>query len=142
MAIEEKRAWIMGVVSVVAYAVYLIIVLGRAGDTSLAEVSYVSAMLWSIGAAIVVSIVLNIVAAIAGPKDATLKDQRDREISRFGDHVGQSFVVIGAVSALLLAMAEADYFWIANAVYLAFVLSAVLGSVAKIFAYRGGFQAW
>ena len=141
MAIEEKRAWIMGVVSVVAYAVYVVIVLGRAGDTSLAEVSYVSAMLWSIGAAIVVSILLNIAAAIAAPQD-TKKDQRDREIGRFGDHIGQSFIVIGGVTALVLAMAEADYFWIANAVYLAFVLSAVLGSVAKIFAYRGGFQAW
>jgi hypothetical protein len=142
VAIEEKRAWIMGVVSVIAYAVYIAIILGRADDGGLARTPYVTVMLWSIGGAIVLSILLNIVAAIAGPRDATLKDQRDREIGRFGDHVGQSFVVIGGVAALLLAMAEADYFWIANVVYLAFVLSAVLGSVARIFAYRGGFQEW
>jgi hypothetical protein len=43
------------------------------------------------------------------------------------------------VAALVLAMAEADHFWIANAVYLAFVLSALLGSAAKIVAYRRGF---
>ena len=37
-----------------------------------------------------------------------------------------------------LAMLEVAYFWIANAVYLAFFLSAVLGSVARIVAYRRG----
>jgi hypothetical protein len=40
------------------------------------------------------------------------------------------------------AMAEADHFWIANALYLAFALSAVTESVSKIFAYRRGFQPW
>jgi hypothetical protein len=39
-------------------------------------------------------------------------------------------------------MAEVPHFWIANAVYLAFTLSAILGSVARIFAYRRGFQPW
>jgi hypothetical protein len=33
-------------------------------------------------------------------------------------------------------------FWIANVVYLAFVLSASPGSIAKIIAYRRGFQTW
>ena len=39
---------------------------------------------------------------------------------------------------LILAAAEADHFWIANTIYLAFVLSTVTGSVAKIVAYRRG----
>jgi cell division protein FtsW (lipid II flippase) len=69
-------------------------------------------------------------------------DQRDREINRFGEYIGQSFVVIGGVAALILSMAEFDHFWIANAVYLAFVLSALLGSTAKVIAYRRGFQPW
>jgi len=66
----------------------------------------------------------------------------DREIYRFGEYIGQSFVVIGGVAALLMAMAEWDHFWIANVIYLTFVLSAMLGSVAKIVAYRRGFQPW
>ncbi|MBB4691157.1 hypothetical protein [Paractinoplanes abujensis] len=69
-------------------------------------------------------------------------DQRDREIGRFGDHIGQSLVVAGAVAAMVMALFEARYFWIANVIYLAFVLSAVLGSTAKIFAYRRGFHPW
>jgi hypothetical protein len=139
---EEKRAWIMGVVSVVAYAVYAVVILGRAESISLVDVPYVAMLVWTIGGAIVVTIVLSILVAIASPRDANLKDERDREIGRFGEYVGNSFVVIGGVSALVLAMAEANHFWIANAVYLAFVLSSILSNIAKIAAYRWGFQKW
>jgi hypothetical protein len=137
---EEKRAWILGVAAIVSYAVYLVVVLGRAGERPLAEVPYATPLLWTVGSSIVASIVLSILAAVISKDGA--KDQRDREISRFGEYTGHSFVVIGAVAALLLAMAEAPHFWIANAVYLAFTLSAILGSTARIFAYRRGFQPW
>lgn len=131
----------MVVVSACTYAVYAVVVLGRAATGRLADVSYVGTLVWAVGISIVVSIVLNIVASFVTPKDDAIKDQRDREIGRFGDYVGQSFVVIGAVAAMILSMARADYFWIANAVYLAFTLSALVGSVARIFAYRTGLPA-
>ncbi|WP_371675340.1 hypothetical protein [Streptomyces sp. NBC_01276] len=47
-----------------------------------------------------------------------------------------------AVTALGLAMAEAAPFWIANAIYPAFVLSSVLGSTVKLVSYRLGFHPW
>jgi hypothetical protein len=142
MSFEEKSAWIMGVVAVGSYAVYLAIVLGLAGSTPLTEVSYVAPLLWTVGSSIAVSIALHAVVGISSPRDAGKKDQRDREIYRFGEYIGQSFVVIGGVAALLMAMAELEHFWIANVIYLTFVLSAILGSVAKIVAYRRGFQPW
>jgi cobalamin synthase len=142
MSFEEKNVWIYAAVSLAAFGVYVVIILGRAQGIPLAEVPYVGVMLWTIGAAIAASIVGRIVVAIAWPKDADKKDQRDKEINRFGEYIGQSFVVVGAAAALVLSMAEVDHFWIANAVYLAFVLSALLGSTAKIFAYRRGFQPW
>ncbi|MFE3991186.1 hypothetical protein ACFXPW_05675 [Streptomyces goshikiensis] len=143
VAFQEKRAWIMGVVAILGYAVYLAVVLARAGaGVPLAEVAYIAPLLWTVGGAIAVSIALNIAVAIASPGEADAKDQRDKEIARVGDHAGQSFLAIGAMAALALAMAEADYFWISNAIYLGFVLSAVLGSVVKLAAYRSGFQSW
>ncbi|WP_455353093.1 hypothetical protein [Streptomyces sp. SYSU K217416] len=142
MTFEEKRAWIMAMVAIGAYATYLALVLGRAGDIPLTEVSYVSTLLWTIGAAVAVSIALHIVVAAASPEDANKKDQRDREITRFGEYAGQSFVVVGGLAVLGMAMAEVHHFWIANTICLAFFLSAVLGSVAKIVAYRWGFQPW
>ena len=44
----------------------------------------------------------------------------------------------GAAAALVMAMAKAEYFWIANVIYLGFVLWAVAGSVLKLVAYRRG----
>lgn len=142
MSQEEKRAWIMLVVSPGAYAIYLGIIVSQANGITIADVPYVTTMLWSIGGAIIAAIILNILASIVSPKDAGKKDQRDREIYRFGEYVGQSFLVIGGVSALLMAMAEVPYFWIANAVYLAFVLSAFLSSLAQVIAYRKGLPTW
>jgi cell division protein FtsW (lipid II flippase) len=142
MSFEEKNTWVFALVTVGAYAAYLATILGRAQETPLAEVSYVGPMLWTIGAAIAAAIVGRILTAIVWPKEADKADQRDREINRFGEYIGQSFVVIGGVAALGLSMAEVDHFWIANAVYLAFVLSALLGSTAKLVAYRRGFQQW
>jgi hypothetical protein len=141
VAYEEKRAWIMLVVSAIAYAVYAAVVLSRSGPTPLTQVPYVATLLWITGASIVASIVLNIAVAVRRPKDSR-RDQRDREIGQFGDRIGQSFVVVGGVLAMFLAMLRLDHFWIANAIYLAFTLSAALGSVARIVGYRRGFQAW
>lgn len=142
MTSEEKSAWVMLVIAACAYAVYVAVIVGRAANTPLAEVPYASAMLWTIGGAIVVNIVVNILAGIASPKSAAKKDQRDREIYRFGEYVGRAFIVIGGVAALIMAMLELPYFWIANVVYLAFVLSAILSSVAKVIVYRRGLPAW
>jgi len=142
MSALEKRAWIRLGAAIAAYATYLVLILIRDEGISLAEVSYVPALLWTIGGAIVVSIVLDILVSIVSPRDVGQADQRDREIARFGDTVGQSFVVIGGVAALLMALVELPYFWIANAVYLAFVLSAVLGGIARLVAYRRGLPQW
>ncbi|SCG40648.1 hypothetical protein [Micromonospora coxensis] len=142
MAFEEKRAWIMAAVAVVAYASYVAVVLGRADGIPLADVPYAAALLWTVGGAIVAAIVLHIVVSIVSPEGANQADQRDREIHRVGEHIGQSFVVVGAVAALGMALARWDHFWIANVVYLGFVLSAVVGSAARIVAYRRGFQTW
>jgi len=139
---EEKRAWIIAVATVAMYATYLTVILERATNTPLTDVSYVSAMLWAVGVSIAASIVLSIVVSITAPREAGRRDQRDKEIHRFGEYVGQSFVVIGGVAALVMSLAELDHFWIANVIYAGFTLSAILGCVAKIAAYRWGFRPW
>ena len=136
MSSEEKRAWILGPVAVVSYATYLLLLL-------LTDLSYAPVLIGAVLASIVASIVLHIDVTTRGPHEP--KDERDREIGRFGDTIGQSFVVLGGVIALILALAQGGYFWIANALYLGFVLSAVFGSVARVCAYRYGLpgrNAW
>lgn len=138
MSFEEKGAWITGFVAVAGYAVYLVLILGQGRPVP--DVDYVVPMLWTIGGAIVTGIIGSVIAGITSPKDK--KDQRDRQIYRFGEYTGQAFLVIGGVGALLLAMVQADYFWIANVLYLGFVLSGILSTIAKVVAYRRGLPAW
>src|SRR5262249_57989492 len=62
----------------------------------------------------------------------------DKEIYRFGEYASRWFIVAGAAAGFFLALAKVDYFWIANAIYLGFVLWAVVGSAIKLVAYRRG----
>ncbi|MGW5261892.1 hypothetical protein ACWEQG_13005 [Microbispora sp. NPDC004025] len=142
MTHEEKRAWIRLVVAVVAYAAYVVAILRRAGGGPLPDVPYTAAMLWTIGGAIGAAILAEIGMAIVNPRASRVIDARDKEIGRLGDYTGQAFVVIGAIAAMLMAMAEWDRFWIANVIYLFFVLSAILGDTTKIILYRRSVPEW
>ena len=142
MTHEEKRAWIRLVVAVLGYSAYVAVIASRADGRSLPDVPYASILLWTVGAAIVASIVAEAGMAVVIPGASRAKDVRDREIGRLGEHIGQSFVVIGAVAAMLMAMADWDRFWIANVIYLCFVLSAILGGITKVIVYRKSFPQW
>jgi len=145
MASEERSSWVMVVVATTAYVIYLSLVLSGGATLPLAPADYGWQVLWTILGAIVVTVLaeigLAIVDGVRGDKTGR-RDERDRRIHQLGEYTGQAFVVIGALAALILAILEADAFWIANAVYLAFVLSAVLGSITKIALYRGGLPTW
>ena len=138
MSYEEKRTWVYLVTSAGAYLVYLAIVLGRVADTPIDRVPYVAVMLWSIGGSIVASIAGGMLVETARPSDSRRADVRDKEIYRFGEYASRWFLVAGAAAGLVMAMARWDYFWIANVIYLGFVLWAVGGSVLKLIAYRRG----
>ena len=142
MSFEEKKTWIYGVLAAVVPGVYFVIVLGQLRSTAITEIAYERPMLTAIGVSIVLSIVLwivlRIVVAMASPKEADKKDERDTNINRFGEYVGSHILGIGAVGALGLAMAQYEHFWIANAIYLAFVLQALTSSAVKLVAYRRG----
>ena len=143
MSYEEKGTWVFLAIAVTGYAVYLFLVLPQflAGEP-VAEIDWVTPMLWTIGGAIVAGIIGRILVEIVSPSESTKGDIRDKEIDRLGERVGNSFVVIGGVGALILAMFDVDTFWIANALYLGFVISGVLSAVTKLVAYRRGVPTW
>ena len=138
MSYEEKGIWVYLVTSAAAYAVYLAIIVGRLASTPAAEVPYVSVLLWTAGASIVANTVGRVLVETASPSDSRRADVRDRDVSRFGEYASRWFLVAGAAAALVMAMAKVDYFWIANVIYLGFVLWAVAGSALKLAAYRRG----
>jgi hypothetical protein len=138
MSYEEKGTWVYLVAVAGAYAVYLAIILGRVQGTPVSEVPYVSVLLWTTVASVVASTLGRTLIETARPSDSRRKDVRDREIYRFGEYASRWFVVGGAAAGFFLALAKVDYFWIANVIYLGFVLWAIVGSVLKIVAYRRG----
>ncbi|WP_431917509.1 hypothetical protein [Nonomuraea jabiensis] len=139
MSSEEKRSWIHVVVGVGVAAVYFVTVLSKVPGADVTRIAYVRPMLIAIGAGIGLGIVASIAAAIASPREAGRTDERDRQIHRLGEYVGFYVMSIAAIVPLALAMAEAAHFWIANTLYLAFVLATVASSITKIVLYRRGF---
>jgi hypothetical protein len=138
MSYEEKGTWVYLVAVVGAYAVYLAIILGRLRSSPAAEVPYGWVLLWTTVASVVASTAGRTLVETARPSDGHRRDVRDEEIYRYGEYVSRWFVVGGAAAAFFMALAKVDYFWIANAIYLGFVLWAIAGSVVKLVAYRRG----
>lgn len=142
MTYEERTTWAQLLVAIVGTVVYVVLILGKADGGPLAEVAYQSTLLWVIGLSIVASILLSIGFSIASGERSFRSDQRDKEIGAFGTRMGQAWIVIGALAAMLMAMAEWDWFWIANVLYLCFAVSAIFEGVAKVVAYRRGLPQW
>jgi predicted membrane channel-forming protein YqfA (hemolysin III family) len=135
---QEKRAWIYAAVAVLVPVAYTAVLIARAPADGIAAGRYVVPMLIAVGASIALNILAVAVVAGAAPKEATAGDERDRAIGQRGDHVAFYVLSIAALVPLVLAMREAPYFWIANSLYLAFALAALVSSVVKIVAYRRG----
>lgn len=139
MSYEERGQWVYLAATTIAYGAYLVLMLGQAGATPLPEIDYQPLVLWTIGAAVAGSIIGRIVIEIVRPSESHREDVRDKEIGRFGEYVSGVILGIGMVGPFILTLVEADHFWTANAIYLVFVVQAVVGTVIKLLAYRRGF---
>ncbi len=139
MSFEEKSTWIYAVLAVAIPVIYFATIVGQVQTTAVTDIAYQGPLLAAIGVAIVIAIVANIAVAISSPKEAGKSDQRDKDINRFGEYVGGIVLSVCLLVPFGLAMAEVDYFWIANAIYLAFIASAIAATTVKLVAYRRGF---
>ncbi|UYO97536.1 hypothetical protein OED01_02030 [Microbacterium sp. M28] len=142
MVYEERNTWTGLVVSVIAMTGYVIAVLQSAGGRPLTEVDWFPIMLWTIGISIVATILLSILWGLfAGAKDPDgvgKSDIRDRDIGHMGSRVEQAFLVIAGLGVIALCAVGADVFWIANTMFAGFAVSAIVGGVARVIAYRRG----
>lgn len=142
MVYEERNTWSALIVTVITTIAYVIVVVHAAEGGSLTDVEWWPIMAWTIGvsivATVVVSVLWGIIAGMFDPDSVGTADQRDRDISRIGDRVGQSFMVIGGLGVIILSAFEADTFWIANTMFFGFALAAIVGGIASVIAYRRG----
>jgi hypothetical protein len=144
MGYAQRNIWAQLVASVAGTVVYVAIVLPQVLSEPIGDVAWQWPMVWvivgTIAAAIALSIGWGILAGIRDPDEEHASDQRDREIEWFGDRIGQGFGVIGGVGAIVLAMVEAEWFWIGNTLFFGFFLSGLLSGISRLVAYRRGFQ--
>jgi len=142
MVFEERNAWAGLVLSVIAVSVYVVLVLVQADGGPLDEVDWVPLMLWTIGGGIIATIIVTIgwglLVGLRDPDGVGRSDQRDRDIARMSSRVGQAFLVVAGLGVIVLCAIEADWFWIANAMFFGFALSAIVGGIASVIAYRRG----
>lgn len=142
MVYEERNAWSGLIVSPIVMIVYVVLVLQQAGGGPLTDVDWFPLMLWVIGGGIVATIVISvgwgIIAGMKDPDGAGRSDIRDRDIGRMGGRVEQGFVVIAGLGVIALCAVGADVFWIANTMFAGFAISALIGGVARVIAYRRG----
>lgn len=139
MTYEEKGAWVYGLVALVVWTGYVVAVLQRGAGGPLTDVNYVPVLLWSLGISVLSTAVVRVLVEIVRPSDTHRADVRDRDIDRRGEYVGGAVLGIAMVVPFGLTLAEVDHFWIANAMYLAYVLGALVASVVKVVVYRRGF---
>ena len=138
MSYEEKGTWAYLVASVAVWLGYVLVVVRRADGGPLAEVPYVAPLLWAVGASIVANVIGRVLLEIVRPSESHQADVRDRDVARLGDYVGGLVLSVLVAGVLALTLVEAEHFWIANAIYAAFVVQVVVSSVVRLVAYRRG----
>ncbi|MFW2512757.1 hypothetical protein ACNI3K_03165 [Demequina sp. SO4-13] len=137
MTFEQKTQWAYGFAALITTAAYVVWLAVQLDSTPAADVDYVPALLWTLGASFLIHSVGRGMASGARPKNQ-VTDERDREVTRRGDAL--TFVVFSALAAipLVLGMLEVDPFWITNALFIAFAIAAVFGVVVKSVLYAKG----
>ncbi len=148
MTAEERGVWVYLAVVIITSTVYFAVVVPRALSRPIEDVSWITPMLWTLGASIIVTIVGSIVGAIGGaiglairgidPKGQLEGDMRDKDIKRLGERRGAVIASGAMFGVLVLAMIGADLFWIGNLVFLAGTIGALVETITKIIAYRRG----
>ena len=135
MSFQGKSTALMLATVIGVYGWYFITVARWASGSPVAEIAYQPLMLVTILVLIVVAIGGHILLALIPPYRGRQPDERDRLIELKGESIGGVVLGTGAVGGVFLAMAEFDYFWIANTVLLGLVLSEVVAGAAKLILY-------
>jgi hypothetical protein len=149
MAFHERFTWVNIVVTLLVAATYLRHVGAQVGTTPVADIAYVGPVVWATVAMIALNILGAITVAIGSAisievtgqgsiDDIDRKDERDQSIARRGDLAGYYVTSVLVIGVFVLTVLELPHFWIANALFLAFVVAGLASASTKLVAYRRG----
>lgn len=157
MTTTERSVWAYLVAVVLTSGAYLLYLGAQLARTPAHEIEWVVPMLWTLGASVVGSILLTIVGTIVATVIATIgraaagrtehhapvvesgTDARDDEIGLRAHRAHIGVLAAGFVGALVLAMLDADTFWIGNLLFVVGTAGALVETTTKLRLYRRGF---
>ena len=156
MTMDERTVWAYLVTVVLTSGVYFTLIVTRLADGPAGEIAWVAPMLWTIGASVLGTVLLTIAGMVAGtitsvrrgPRGRapvavveidTVSDARDKDIDQIGDRASFGVLGVGFAGALVLAMMDADTFWIGNLLFVVGTIGAIVETTTKIRLYRRGF---
>lgn len=138
MTFEERSQWAYAFAALATTLVYFTWLGLQLADRPAAQVEFVKPLLWTIGASMIVHALGTGFVRGSNPADADKRDDRDREVGRRADAISFLVFSIAALPGFVLAIVDADTFWIANSLFAAYALTAVTGVVTRSVLYRRG----
>lgn len=139
MTFQEKSTALMTAIMAVVYGWYFFLVMSQLngnGVEGFPYQGYQGPMLVTVIALVVLAVVGHIFLAVLPSYEGDGADERDRVINMRGEYFGGYVLASGAVFVLFLAMVEVAYFWIANTMLAALVLSEIVTGIVKLMSYR------
>lgn len=136
---NQREASVQLIAIPISVVVFFILMWGEFSKP-VSEYEFVWPILWAIVASVIASILVTIGFAMIFPNrvENSIKDERDRRIHSLGKDYTMGFYVLGSLLALVFAMLQLDYYWIALAVVITSTLAAVAQSIVKLLMYRFG----
>lgn len=119
----------------VVFGGYFTLLALNLSDQAVVEFAYKPLMIATIvPLALLMAVTHGALAALA-PRDAGERDERDRQIDWRAAHLGGYVLAVGVFGVLVLALLEAESFYVANALLLAWVLAELARQIARIVLY-------
>jgi len=137
MSFQESTLAMTGILLTV-FGGYFALVLGEVAGSPARDIAYKGLMVPVVIALVILATVAHIVIAVITPADADAFDERDHQIGLRGQRIAGYVLAVGTIAGLTLAMAEAETFWIAQALLGALVLAELTEGVTKLVLYRRG----
>jgi len=117
-----------------AYAIWLIPQLSGGVE----NIDYRTPVILALVASVLLTIISQILLASFDHKQANVEDVRDKEIRRRTNGYTLAFLAAPYLFGLILAIAEADYFYIVHVMLFGGVLADIVTSLAQLRFYRRG----
>ena len=138
MPFQEKSAIVMTAILIVVYGAYFALLGLWLTSTPADEITYQPLLVIVVVPLAILAAASHIVLALLNPKEANQYDERDRLVTLRSERLSGYVLALGVFIGIVLAMLEVTWFWIANALMLAWVLAEIVDGVTKVVLYRRG----